>query len=61
MEGIIYTPGAIAERPMYEKNMYLGFGLETKNFYPGYKVKLITIVFDYLGAYNKYLGKELNM
>ena len=61
MEGIIYTPGAIAERTMYEKNMYLGVGLEINNFYPGYKVKVITILFDYLGAYNKYLGKELNM
>ena len=29
--------------------------------YPGYKVKLITIVFDYLGVYNKDLDKELNM
>ena len=61
MEGIIYTPGAIAERTMYEKKMYLGVGLEIKNFYPGYKVNLITMVFHYLGAYNKYLGKELNM
>ena len=32
-----------------------------KNLYPGYKVKLITIVFDYLGVYNKDLDKELNM
>ena len=31
--------------------------LGIKNLYPGYKVKLITIVFDFLGAYYK----ELNM
>ena len=35
--------------------------LGIKNLYPGYKVKLITIVFDYLGTYYKALDKELNM
>ena len=34
---------------------------EIKNLYPDYKVKLITIVFDYLGVYNKDLDKELNI
>ena len=35
--------------------------LGIKNLYPGYKVKLITIVFYLLGAYYKGLDKELNM
>ena len=61
MEGTICTPGEIAEKTMYEQNRYLDLGLEIKNLDPGYKVKLITILFDYLGAYNKYLDKELNM
>ena len=60
VEGTICTPGAIAEKTMYEQNMYLDLGLEIKNLYSGYKVKLITMVFVCLGAYNKYLGKELN-
>ena len=38
-------------------NKYVDLRLGIKNLYPGYKVKLITIVFDYLGVYNK----ELNM
>ena len=61
MEGTIYTPGKIAERTNYNQNKYLNLRLGIKNLYPGYKVKLITIVFDYLGAYYKDLDKELNM
>ena len=61
VEGTICTPGTIAERTKYKHNKYVGLMLGIKNFYPGYKVKLITIVFDYLGAYYKDLDEELNM
>ena len=61
VEGTICTPGTIAERTKYKQNKYLDLRLGIKNLYPGYKVKLITIVFDYLGAYYKDLDKELNM
>ena len=61
VEGTICTPGTIAERTKYKQNKYVDLRLRTKNLNPGYKVKLITIVFDYLGAYNKDLDKELNM
>ncbi len=50
-----------AERTKCKQNKYVDLRLGIKNFYPGYKVKLITIVFDYLGAYNKDLHKELNL
>ena len=58
VEGTICTPGAIAEKTMYVQNKYLDLRLGINNLY---KVKLITIVFDYLVAPNQYLGKELNM
>ena len=58
---MICTPGTIIERTKYKQNKYLDLKLGIKNLYPGYKVKLITIVFDYLDAYYKYLDKELNM
>ena len=61
VEGTICTPGTIAERTKYKQNKYVDLRLGIKNLYPGYKVKLITIVFDYLGVYNKDLDKELNM
>ena len=57
----IYTPGTIAERNKYKQNKYVDIRLGIKNLYPGYIVKLITIVFDFLGAYYKDLDKELNM
>ena len=57
----IYTPGTIAERNKYKQNKYVDIRLGIKNLYPGYKVKLITIVFDFLGAYYKDLDKELNI
>ena len=57
----MYSPGTIAERTKYKENKYVDLRLGIKNLYPGYKVKLITIVFNYLGAYNKDLDKELNM
>ena len=44
-----------------KQNKYVHPRLGIKNLYRSYKVKLITIVFDYLGVYNKDLGKELNM
>ena len=61
MGGTICTPETIAERTRYKQNKYLDLRLGIKNLYPGYKVKIITLVFDYLGAYYKYLDKELNM
>ena len=61
VEGTICTPGTVAERPKNKQNKYVDLRLEIKNLYPGYKEKLITIVFDYLGAYYKDLDKELNM
>ena len=61
MEGTICTSGTIAERTKYKQNKYVDLRLGIKNLCPVYKVKLITIVFDYLGVYNKDLGKELNM
>ena len=61
VEGTICNPGAIAEKTMSKENKYLDLKLEIRNLYPGYKVKLITIVFDYLGANYKYLDKELNV
>ena len=61
MEGTTCTPGTIAERTKYKQNKYVDLRLGIKNLYPGYKVKLTTIVFDYLGAYSKDLDKELNM
>ena len=48
VEGTICTPGTIAERTKYNQNEYLDLRLGIKNLYPGYKVKLITIVFDYI-------------
>ena len=57
VEGRMCTPGTITKRTKYKQNKYL----DLKNLYPGYKVKLITMVFDYLGAYYKDLDKELNM
>ena len=60
-EGTIYTPGTIAERNKNKRNKYMDLRLRIKNLYPGYKVKLITIVFYFLGAYYKDLDKELNM
>ena len=57
----IYTPGTIAERNKYKQNKYVDIRLGIKNLYPGYIVKLITIVFDFPGAYYKDLDKELNM
>ena len=59
VEGKICTPGTIGERTKYKQNKYLDLRLGINNLYPGYKVKLITIVFDYLGAYYKDLDKEL--
>ena len=61
VEGTICTPGTIAERTKCKQNKYSDLRLGIKNLYPGYKVKLITIVFDYLGAYYKDLDKELNV
>ena len=60
VEGTICTPGTIAERTKYKQNKYLDLRLGIKNLYPGYKVKLITTVLDYLGAYYKDLDKDLN-
>ena len=51
VEGTMCTPGAIAERTKYKQNKYLDLRLGIKNLYPGCKVKLITIVADYLHAY----------
>ena len=61
VEGTIRTPGTIAERTKYKQNKYVDLRLRINNLYPGYKVKLITTVFDYLAAYCKDLYKELNM
>ena len=61
MEGTISTPGTIAEIIKYKQNKYVDLKLGIKNLYLGYKVKLITIVFEYLGAYDKDLDKELNI
>ena len=61
VEGTICTPGTITERTKYKQNKYVDLILGIKNLYPGYKAKLITLVFDYLGVYNKDLDKELNM
>ena len=61
MEGTIGTIGTIAERTKYKQNKYVDLRLRIKNLYSGYKVKPITIVFKYLGAYYKDLEKELNM
>ena len=61
MEGTISTPRTIAERTKYEQNKYVDLRLWIKNLYPGYKVKLIIIVFDYLGTYYRDLDKEYNM
>jgi len=58
-EGMMCIPGTIAARTEYRH--YIDFKLGIKNLYPGYKVKLINIVFDYLGAYYKPLHKEPNM
>ena len=58
---MICTPGTIAERTKYKKNKCLDLRLGIKNLYPGYIVKVIAIVFDYLGAYYKDQDKKLNM
>ena len=60
VEGTICTPGPISERTKYKKNKYVHLRLGIKKLYPAHKVKLITIVFDYLGAYYKELDKELS-
>ena len=61
VEGMICTPGTITERTKYKQNKCLDLRLGIKNLYLGYKVKLITIVFGYLGACYKDQDKELNM
>ena len=61
VEGTICTPGTIVERTKYKQNKYLDLRLGIKNLYPGFKVKLITIVFDYLSACYKDQDKELNI
>ena len=53
VEGTICTPGTIAERTKYKQNKFVDLRLGIKNFYPGYKVKLITIVFYYLAYTTK--------
>ena len=58
---MLHSPGTIAEKTKYKHHKYVDLRLGIKNLYSGYKVKLITIVFDYLGVYNKDLDKELNM
>ena len=40
----VCTPGTIATRTKYKQNKYEHLSLGIKNLYPGYKVKLITIV-----------------
>ena len=61
VESTICNPGTFAERTKYKQNKYVDLRLGIKSLYPCYKVRLITIVFDYLGVYNKDLDKELNM
>ena len=60
LEGTIRIPGTIAERTKYkQRKKYVDLRLGIKSLYPGYKVKLITIVFDYLGVYNKDLDNKI--
>jgi hypothetical protein len=61
IEGTICTPGTIAERTKYKQTKYVDLRLGIKNLYPGYKVKVVTIVFDYLGALYKELDRDLNV
>ncbi|KXJ12896.1 hypothetical protein AC249_AIPGENE11848 [Exaiptasia diaphana] len=61
VEGTICTPGTISERTKYKQNKYADLRLGIKNLYPGYKVKLITIVFDFLASYHKDLDKEMTI
>ena len=53
VEGTICTPGTIAERTKYKRDKFVDLRLGIKNFYPGYKVKLITILFYYLAYTTK--------
>ena len=46
VKGTIYKPGTVAERTKYKQNKYVDLRLGIKNLYPGYKVRLITTVFD---------------
>ena len=57
-----FTLGIIAEGTKYTQNKYVDLRLGIKKLYPGFKVKLITTVFDYLGAYYKDVDvDQLNM
>ena len=59
IEGTICNPGTIAMRTKHKKDKYIDFKLGIKNLYPGHKVKLITVVFDFLGVYYKDVEEEL--
>lgn len=59
IEGTICNPGTITMRTKHKKDKYIDLNLGTKNLYPGHKVKLITVVFDFLAVYCKDLEEEL--
>ena len=43
----------ITMRTKHKKDKYIDLKLGIKNLYPGHKVKLITVVFDFLAVYYK--------
>ena len=59
IEGKTCNPGKITMRTKHKKDKYIDLKLGIKNLYPGHKVKLITVVFDFLAAYYKDLEEEL--
>ena len=59
IEGTICNPGKIKTRAKQKKDKYIDLKLGIKNLYSGNKVKLITVVFDFLAVYYKDLEEEL--
>ena len=47
IEGTICNPGTITMRTKHKKDKYIDLKLGIKNLYPGHKLKLITVVFDF--------------
>ena len=46
-------------RTKHKEDKYIDLKLGIKKLYPGHKVKLITVVFDFLAVYYKDLEKEI--
>ena len=59
IEGTICNSGKITMSTKHKKDKYIDLKLGIKNLYLGHKVKLITVVFDFLAVYYKDIEEEL--